>query len=123
MKYGKLLGTAKNGGYHMNNTRIIGNNIRLELEKKSIKLSEFANKTGFSMADIHKLMEGRLFIPPLQLNEIANALHITKEQLIENRGREEYNLLVDNFREFKNEKNQELVLDLIDMYADLSEAL
>ncbi|MCM1182459.1 MAG: helix-turn-helix domain-containing protein [Roseburia sp.] len=107
----------------MNNARVIGNNIRLELKKKSMELSEFADKTGFSVADVHKLIEGRLFLPPAQLNEIADVLHITRERLLAYRGQEEYNLSVENFREFRNEENQELVLDLIDMYADLAETL
>jgi hypothetical protein len=64
-----------------------------------------------------------LFIPPAQLKKIADIFGITKAQLIEDRGMAEYNSLIHNFRDFKNEENQELVLDLIDMYADLAEAL
>lgn len=110
-------------GSHMNSSRIIGNNINLELRASSMELSEFGDKLGFSLADVHKLIEGRLFVPPFQLNEIADVLGITREQLIQDRGMVEYNSLIHNFRGFKKEANQELVLDLIDMYADLSEAL
>ena len=107
----------------MNNSRIIGNNINLELKKQSIGMSDFANKLGFSLSDGYRLIEGRLFLPPTQLSKIADILGITKEQVIENKGMMEYNSLVHNFRDFKSEDNQELVLDLIDMYADLAEAL
>ena len=107
----------------MNNSRIIGNNISLELTKQSIDIIEFGKKIGFSVSDVHKLVEGRLFIPPFQLSKIADALGITKAEVIENRGMAEYNSLIHNFRDFQNEENQELVLDLIDMYADLAEAL
>ena len=95
----------------MNKSRIIGNNISPELKNKSIEMPVFAKKTGFSLAEAHRLVEGRMFVPPFQLNIIADALQITKEQLLEDRGSSQYNLLVHNFREFNN------------MYADLAEAL
>lgn len=107
----------------MNNARIIANNIKLELEAQSMELSEFVNKIGFSLTDAKKLLEGRLFVPPFQLAKIADTLGITKSQLIEDRGMEQYSSLIHNFRDFKHESNQELVLDLIDMYADLAETL
>ena len=44
----------------MNNSRIIGNNINLELKKQSIGMSDFANKLGFSLSDVYRLIEGRL---------------------------------------------------------------
>ena len=107
----------------MNNSRIIGNNINLELKKQSMEMQDFGNKLGFSLSDVHRLIEGRLFIPPTQLSKIADILGITKEQILANQGMQKYNSLVHNFRDFKNEENQELVLDLIDMYADLAEVL
>lgn len=107
----------------MNSSRIIGNNVNLELKAQSLDLTEFGKRVGFSLADVRKLIEGRLFLPPLQLKKIADALGITRDQLIEDRGMSEYNSLIHNFREFKNESNQGLVLDLIDMYADLAEIL
>lgn len=107
----------------MNNSRIIGNNINLELKKQSIERSDFANELGFSLVDVYRLIEGRLFVPPTHLLKISEILGITKEQLMENKGMIEYNSLVHNFRDFKIESNQELILDLIDMYADLAEAL
>ena len=108
----------------MNNSRIIGNNIALELKAANrTDYSKFAEEIGFSLANVHKLLEGRLFLPPFQLRRIAEALKVPTDALLRNRGVEEYSSLVDNFRNFQNEKNQELVLDLIDMYADLEEAL
>lgn len=107
----------------MNNSRIIGNNVKLELIANSMDVSEFGKRIGYSSTDVRKLVEGRLFIPPFQLKKIADTLDITKEQLIEDRGMEEYNSLVHNFRDFNNESNQEFILDLIDMYADLAEVL
>lgn len=107
----------------MNNSRIIGNNISLELMNRSMELSVFAQKIDFSMNDIHKLIEGRLFLPPFQLKKIADTLGVSKSDLMTDKGSGEYDKLIHNFRDFKKPENQELVLDLIDMYADLAEAL
>lgn len=107
----------------MNNARVIGNNIALELKKKSIDISFLAERIGFSLSDIHKLLEGRLLLPPFQLKKLAQVLNTTKEELMRVKEQGEYNDLIYNFRNFKNVENQELVLDLIDMYADLEEAL
>ena len=107
----------------MNNSRILGNNISLELQRQSIGLLDLASKIGYSEKDIHKLVEGRMFVPPFQLDKIAESLKVTREELLMDRGADSYNGLIHNFRDFKNTENQELVLDLIDMYADLEEAL
>lgn len=107
----------------MNYSRIIGNNVTLELKAHSMELSELRKKLDYSLADVKKLVEGRLFLPPSELIKVAEALGITKDELINDRGAEQYSSLIHNFRDFKNESNQELVLDLIDMYADLAEML
>jgi plasmid maintenance system antidote protein VapI len=107
----------------MNNSRMIGNNISLELKEKAWDVSTFAQKIGCSQEETYKLIEGRLFLPPALIKTIADALGITMEALMKDRGTLEYNSLIHNFRDFRNSANQELVLDLIDMYADLEEAL
>lgn len=111
------------GENQMNYSRIIGNNVTLELEAHSMELSELRKKMGYSTADSRKLVEGRLFLPPSELSRIAQVLGVTKDALITDRGSEQYSSLIHNFRDFKRESNQELVLDLIDMYADLAEML
>ena len=86
----------------MNNSRIIGNNVILELNAHSMDLIDFGEKIGFSSTDVRKLVEGRLFVPPFQLEKVAETLGITKNQLIEDRGMQEYSSLIHNFRDFKN---------------------
>lgn len=107
----------------MNYSRIIGFNIQLELKVKSINPIEFGKNIGFSESDIHRLIEGRLFFSPLQLKKIAKVLDIPKNQLLEKRTPEEYNLLNPSFTDFSSEENLEFILDLIDTYADLVEML
>lgn len=107
----------------MNNSRILGNNIILELSEMNLSVEMFAEKIGFTEAETQKLIQGRMFLPPFQLNVIAKALGISVEKLIDDRGCEAYNNLIHNFGEFKSRENQELILDMIDMYADLEEAL
>lgn len=107
----------------MNYSRIIGFNIQLELKAKSINQVEFGKNIGFSESDICRLIEGRLFLHPLQLQKIAEVLNIPKNQLLEKRTPEEYNLLNPSFSDFVDDTNLEFILDLIDNYADLLEML
>lgn len=39
------------------------------------------------------------------------------------RSRREYSALLQNFRDFDEQENQDRILDIIDMYADLEETL
>ena len=107
----------------MNNSRIIGNNILLELRDKSIEVESFSSNIGFNEVETRKLTEGRMFLPPFQIKKIADALGVSVETLVNYRGSDAYDDLIHNFGKFKNVENRELVLDLIDMYADLEEAL
>lgn len=106
----------------MNSSRLLGNNISLLLREKSMNLLQFASIIGFQPREANKLIEGRLFVPPMVLGKIAESLDISIEELLRKREQEEYNTLIHNFKEFTNSDNQELVLNLIDMYADLEEA-
>lgn len=107
----------------MNYSRIIGDNITIELKNRSLSLLDLGDKIGFSDADMDKLTEGRLFLPPFQLTKIADAIGTTIDELIDERSNDEYSALIHNFRDFNNPDNQELILDMIDMYADLEEAV
>lgn len=107
----------------MSNSRILGNNIALELSKRNLSVGLFAKNIGFTETETQKLIEGRMFLPPFQLKAIAKTLSISVEDLTADRGCEAYNSLIHNFGEFNSSENQKLVLDMIDMYADLEEAL
>ena len=105
----------------MSISRTIGNNISLHLKNKSMDISTLAEGIEFSLSDTHKMIKGRLLIPPYALKQIANILDVTKEELIKCCDREEYDKLVHDDCNFINSENQEFILDLIDSYVDLVE--
>lgn len=107
----------------MNNSRVLGNNISIELTKNNITKAELADYLGMSETDVKKLLEGRMFLSPTQLEEIANYIGVSTKELLIEKNEKEYDMLIHNFRNFKKAANKELVLDLIDMYADLAEML
>ena len=107
----------------MNYSRIIGFNIQLELKAKSINPVEFGKIIGFSESDIYRLIEGRLYVPPLQLKKIAKILNISMDRLLLKRTSEEYSSLNPSFSDFVDDINLEFILNLIDTYADLAEIL
>ncbi len=92
----------------MTNARILGHNVRCELENKGINKYEFAKKFSLSKTDIYKFFDGRILLPPKLLKEIMSELDI-------------------DYIEIRKEKpgynyNHE-VMDIIDNYCDLVEIL
>lgn len=107
----------------MNYSRVMGNNVELELKRHNWNVEEFADKVGLSIVDAHKLLEGRLFLPFAMWSVVGDAVGLSTEQLMQQREKEDYCKLLQNFREFDNPDNQDKILDMIDMYADLEESL
>lgn len=107
----------------MNNSRILGNNILLKLKEKNLGIDSFSREIGLSKVETRKLIEGRMFLPPFQIKKIANVLGVSLETLTNCRDSSAYDNLIHNFGAFNNVENRELVLDFIDMYADLEETL
>ena len=97
-----------------NFARLLGNNIRDCLKKQNKTIEEFSNDMGYSIQEGYKIIEGRILIPPNELNKISNYLHCEKESLLlENSNLDKY--------QFSNQENLDFILDLIDDYIYLRE--
>ena len=100
--------------------RRLGSNI----EKASIKdfkqTEEFASAINLSVKDVHRLFEGRLVLSPVQLKLISEKVNKPLKELLDISGKY---TLVECMGSFKDEKNEDKILDLIDNYIDLIEAI
>lgn len=105
--------------------RVIGDNIKLLLQKNGIKKNEFAKKMGYSLGDVDKICDGRLFVTDIEVGEIASFFDVTKEEICQRGDEKQY--IGCGFMEcmgtFKKESNRDKVLDIFDMYCDLQETL
>lgn len=109
----------------MQAARIVGNNCKLQLMKDNISKQQFADALGYSEYDIDKLCDGRLFTTEEDIEDIAKFFGIDTQKLYEELDAKEY--VGDDFihcmGQFKSISNREKILDILDMYCDLKEAL
>lgn len=101
----------------MRYSRIIGYNINKIIKQKNIKKSEFASNLNYSDSDVNRIIEGRLVLTPQDLFDIAEKLNVSIEDLIKDK---KYSGCM---KKFINKDYREKILDIIDMYIDLKEAI
>ena len=102
----------------MNDFHKIGSYIKLKMMEQNKSIQSLAEESGYSTKDIGKILDGRLFLSPKQIEEIAGILDLDINEMI--------NCIdVDSIEyvgEFTKEENKDKLLDYIDRYVDLKEA-
>lgn len=102
----------------MNDFHKIGSFIKLKMMEQNKSIQSLAEESGYSTKDIGKILDGRLFLSPKQIEEIAGILDLDINEMI--------NCIdVDSIEyvgEFTKEENKDKILDYIDRYVDLKEA-
>ena len=101
----------------MNDFHKIGSFIKLKMMEQNKSIQLLAKESGYSIKDIGKIFDGRLFLSPKQIEEIAGILDLDINEMI--------NCIdVDSIEyvgEFTKEENKDKLLDYIDRYVDLKE--
>ena len=102
--------------------RKLGVNICMRMLEANINPSRFAKYLGYSIKDVWNVIEGKVIIPPVELDKIARLLQMTKGELINH---ESDNLVPDlqYMKEFSNPDNLDRILDLMDEYVELREVV
>ena len=102
----------------MNDFHKLGSFIKLKMMEQNKSIQSLAEESGYSTKDIGKILDGRLFLSPKQIEEIAGILDLDINEMI--------NCIdVDSIEyvgEFTKEENKDKLLDYIDRYVDLKEA-
>ena len=101
----------------MNDFHKIGSFIKLKMMEQNKSIQSLAEESGYSTKDIGKILDGRLFLSPKQIEEIAGILDLDINEMI--------NCIdVDSIEyvgEFTKEENKDKLLDYFDRYVDLKE--
>lgn len=101
----------------MNDFHKIGSFIKLKMMEQNKSIQLLAKESGYSIKDIGEIFDGRLFLSPKQIEEIAGILDLDINEMI--------NCIdVDSIEyvgEFTKEENKDKLLDYIDRYVDLKE--
>lgn len=102
----------------MNDFHKIGSFIKLKMMEQNKSIQSLAEESEYSTKDIGKILDGRLFLSPKQIEEITGILDLDINEMI--------NCIdVDSIEyvgEFIKEENKDKLLDYIDRYVDLKEA-
>lgn len=102
----------------MNDLHKIGNFIKSKMNEQGKSIQSLAKESGYSAKDIGKILDGRLFLSPKQIEEIANVLELNVDEIINCTDVDP----IECMGEFTKEENKDMLLDYIDRYVDLKEA-
>ena len=102
----------------MNDFHTIGSFIKLKMMEQNKSIQSLAKESGYSIKDIGKIFDGRLFLSPKQIEEIANVLELNVDEIINCTDVDP----IECMGEFTKEENKDLLLDYIDRDVDLKEA-
>lgn len=107
----------------MASLRDLGYKIMSIIDNNESLKTELCNKLCFNSTDLNRLMFGRLSVTPIQLTTIANTLSIPIEELINYKNNDSYKNVVHCMSSFSSQDNCNEVLDIIDSYIDIKEAV
>lgn len=105
-----------------NTGRKIGINIFSLMQNAGMSREELAEKMNYSYRDVCRILEGRLMLPPVELKKIAGLFQKTKHELIHYEA-DKFVPELQYMKEFSDQKNLEQILDLLDSYVELKEAM
>ncbi len=103
--------------------RVIGTNVWALMEEQHINREQLADDLGYSFRDVCRLIEGRLLLPPSELQRVAERLNTTQADLISCDNRKNMIPVFQFMKKFSDTENLDKVLDLLDEYVELKESL
>ena len=89
------------------------------IRSKVKNVRDFAETTGYSLKDVGRIFDGRLFLSPSQMQIVADAIGMTVQDMVNHEVKEP----IECMGVFSHEENKEMLLDYIDRYIDLKEAV
>ena len=102
--------------------RRIGANVCTFMQKAELTPEALAEKMSYSLKDVWNVIEGKVMIPPVEIKRLASILGLSGEDLVNN----EPERLAPNLefmKEFSNPESLDKVLDLMDEYVEIREAI
>ena len=105
-----------------NTGRKIGVNIFTLMRNAGISREELAEKLNYSYRDMCRILEGKLMLAPAEIRKIAEFFGITKQELLHYKA-DKFVPELQYMKEFSDTNNLDMVLDLLDEYVDLKEAM
>lgn len=107
----------------MQEARMLGNYVQQLARGKNMTNSDLGQVMGCTENQVYSFIKGRAFASFNQIQKLATALDISEEALLTG-DTESYNAsVVHCMNEFDDSANREHILDLIDQYIDIFNAV
>ena len=102
---------------------MLGNYIKLLADEKGLSISDLTRILDCDENEMNSLIKGRRFLPFKQIAALSRELGVSVADLF-NGNYEHYNATVVHcMNEFDDPKNREIILDIIDDYVDIIDAV
>lgn len=105
-------------------SRNIGMGLYSVLKDSKLSVEEAAKRIGYSVRDLRRIIEGKLFVSPRVLEDISEKLGTTAEYLIHYKP-EGNNLLpeLEYNKRFTDKEHLYMIIDFMDEYIELKEQM
>lgn len=107
----------------MANLRNLGYKINILFNNSSTRKQEFCKQMNFSQTDLDRLLFGRLALNPSQIAAVADFFSITQEELVSYKNTDFYKNMTHCMSPFSSQEHCDEILNIIDTYIDIKEAL
>ena len=107
----------------MQQARMLGNYVEHLAGKKGMSLSDLSHILGCTEKQVYSFIKGRAVASFNQIHDLASALDISEEELLTGDATSYNESVVHCMNEFDDSKNREYILDLIDQYIDIFDAV
>lgn len=106
-------------------SRIFGNNLQVFLKNKDLQPELLAERLGYSVQEVRRIMDARLFLTMEEKQDIADVLGVTIDDLYQIQDDKTYEMAgcLECRGEFSHPEHKKKILDLFDIYCDVQELL
>lgn len=106
--------------------RVFGNNVKYLLNQQRISAEQFGRELGYTELEVYRIMDARIILDKQEKEAVRNFFGLNSvEALYTVRENEEYEQAgcIECRGNFDKPENKKLILDILDLYCDVQEAL
>ena len=107
----------------MQEARMLGNYVGQLAERKGLSISDLSRILDCTEHQVHSFIKGRAYASFAQISKLAMELETSIDELLSGDERTYNATVVHCMNEFQNNDNRETILDLIDDYVDIVDAV
>ncbi len=107
----------------MKKARMLGNYVKRLADEKGLSVSELGGILGFNNQHVNAFVKGRMLVSFEQMKALADAFSVSVGELLAGDEQHYNSTVVHCMNAFDNPDNREKILDIIDDYVDVLDAV